>query len=62
MTVKTAEGRDRSILATVIHGLGGGGLIATEKEKEECCDYSLEETRKTSIFNFIIVCQNLKCL
>ena len=33
MTVKTAEGRDRSILATVIHGLGGGGLIATEKEK-----------------------------
>ena len=24
--------------------------------------YSQKETRKTSIFNFIIVCQNLKCL
>ena len=32
MTVKTAEGRDRSKLATVIQGRGGGGLIATEKK------------------------------
>ena len=34
MTVKRAEGRDRSKLATVIQGRGGGGGIMPEKEKE----------------------------
>ena len=47
------------ILPCVQVALKEGEVVNLERQ---FCTYSYEETRKTSIVNFIIVCQNLKCL